>query len=268
MWFTDKDGNKINTENSKSGINSSQFHDKGSDVIEESMHNKELESGTMQRILLCPGCNELLEGSKEIKSHFEKFPKHFEENKRHNKDLDFVGELNDNKNLEIISDWGTETMWKVKDVTATPGLDDKEVPSDLYVKVLNMYEATGDAQFKEEPYFAELILLPKMNQLSDGILESVASSAGMSVKELKKQRSAPMDIVTYGYSIRLAEKSGSDAKKLRDELAKSAPAHAAMIGFDLDKRWNGIGNNGWDTLEEMTTGHKISMEEVFKRNRG
>lgn len=43
MWFTDEKGNKVNTENNKPGISSSQLHDKGSDVIAESIHNKKKE---------------------------------------------------------------------------------------------------------------------------------------------------------------------------------------------------------------------------------
>jgi hypothetical protein len=35
MWFTDEHGNRVNTDNKRTGINSSQMHDKGSDVIED-----------------------------------------------------------------------------------------------------------------------------------------------------------------------------------------------------------------------------------------
>jgi hypothetical protein len=35
MWFTDGKGNKVNTDSSKTGINSSQMHEKGSDLVDD-----------------------------------------------------------------------------------------------------------------------------------------------------------------------------------------------------------------------------------------
>jgi hypothetical protein len=40
MWFTDSKGNKVNTENSKPGISSGQFHSKDSDVVSDTIHDK------------------------------------------------------------------------------------------------------------------------------------------------------------------------------------------------------------------------------------
>ena len=182
-------------------------------------------------------------------------------------DVQYKGKEPTSGSIELLADMGDESYYKVIGIESTPSIDDKEIKSDLYIRVINMKEATGDAQFDDEPYFAELLLLPKLNEISNNVWKSIAESNSMSIAEIKKSKYAPVDVMSYGYSIRLQEESGSDPEKLINELAKNAPAHAFMIGFDLDRPWNQIGNTGWDTLKEITTGKKLSMEELFQRNK-
>ncbi len=149
-------------------------------------------------------------------------------------------------------DWTNESLWEVKGVTATPSTDEKEIPSRIFVHIINMEEATGDEFEPDEKYVGEVLLIPKWKFIHPEIKKDIASSAGMSVKDLENM-GWEGDLLSHSGGIRLGDdESGGDPNELKQRLADKTPAYAGMIGFFLDNAWNRMGTTGWDSLEHLT----------------
>jgi len=160
-----------------------------------------------------------------------------------------------------------ERIFEVKGLEANPELDDVDPPkivhSDLIVRVTNFLEVTGDSRFIDEPYVGELLLVPQNRSLSKDVLKKIANSAGIEDDEVD-----PFDKIIYGASIRLGdEETGVDPIQVANELGKSAPAQAGLIGFALDRPVNRIGDTGWDNLREFALWLLLSLKvkEVIAR---
>ncbi|MCP6727111.1 MAG: hypothetical protein KJI69_03745 [Patescibacteria group bacterium] len=151
------------------------------------------------------------------------------------------------------------SLHRVIDVVAEPMIT-RRIPSNIYVNLINMEEATGDDFEPDKKYVAEVILMPQWRYIHPKIKEDVASQNAWTVKELEENTGAGKDgfswvadvMSSYG-GIRLgSDESGADPKELVQRLADKAPAYAGMIGFFLDSAWNGMGNTGWDSLKMLT----------------
>jgi len=153
---------------------------------------------------------------------------------------------------ETIMENDTESLFKIKDVVAEPEMT-KKIPSNLYVHITNMFEATGDSQFKDEPYVGEVLLIPQWKFIHPEIKKTLAHSTGESVESLGKGEYWASDIIIESGGIRLgADESGKNQDELKQRLADKAPAYAGMIGFFLDNAWNRVGSTGWDSLKYYT----------------
>ncbi len=164
-----------------------------------------------------------------------------------------------NTPTELIQDYGTEQIYKITDVVAEPMIT-RRIPSNLYVHIIDMEEATGDEFDKDKKYNGEVILVPQWKYLHPKVKESIIESSGMSVKEFEEGTGAGkggegwvMDLISYYGGIRLgSDEQGGDPKELKQRLADKSGAYAGMIGFFLDNAWNGVGNTGWDSLKQLT----------------
>jgi len=156
------------------------------------------------------------------------------------------------------------SLHRVIDVTAEPMIT-RKIPSNIYINLINMEEATGDHFEPDEKYVAEVILMPQWRYIHPKIKEEVASQNGWTVKEFEENTGAGEDgygwvadvMMSYG-GIRLgSDESGADPDELVQRLADKAPAYGGMIGFFLDSAWNGIGNTGWDSLKLLTKNKQL-----------
>lgn len=158
---------------------------------------------------------------------------------------------------ELVYDGDTEQLYKIKDVTAEP-LITRRIPSNLYVHIIDMEEATGDEFDEDKRYNGEVILVPQWRYLHPKVKENIIESSGESVKDFERITKEGgdgwvMDFISYYGGIRLgSDEQGGDPEELKQRLADKAPAYAGMIGFFLDNAWNRIGNTGWDSLKQLT----------------
>ena len=151
------------------------------------------------------------------------------------------------------------SLHRVIDVTAEPMIT-RKIPSNIFINLINMEEATGDEFEPDKKFVAEVILMPQWRYIHPKIKEDIAEQNGWTVKEFEENTGAGEDgfswvadvMSSYG-GIRLgSDESGADPKELVQRLADKAPAYGGMIGFFLDSAWNGIGNTGWDSLKLLT----------------
>ena len=78
------------------------------------------------------------------------------------------------------------------------------------------------------------------------------------------------DILVYGYKIALHTETTEDLNKV-DHLIKSAvavsPCVSGLIGFDLDRVFNRIGNTGWDFLSNYCENANLVQLAMNKYNK-
>jgi len=160
---------------------------------------------------------------------------------------------------ELVTDLETEQLYKVIDVMAEP-MTTRKIPSNIFIHIIDMEEATGDSQPEGSKYVGEVILMPRWRYIHPKIKEGVADSAGWTVKEFEEHTGADkgedrwvLDMMMHSGGIRLGQDEvGGDPVELKQRLANKTPAYGGMIGFFLDNAWNQIGTTGWDSLEHLT----------------
>ena len=135
----------------------------------------------------------------------------------------------------------------------TVELDDKEVKLHLYIEDLDMSEYDNT-----DEHIISVGVIPSFDSLSkknqDTILEQFMPEDRESMFEDKD--SLLFDIFLYGMHVSLRSQTETDSDKV-EHLVKSAIAtrHAVsgLVGFELDRYQNRIGNTGWDFLGSYCT---------------
>ena len=141
------------------------------------------------------------------------------------------------------------------------------------IRVTDIAYATGE---EDAPTVVELYLVPSFDNLSDknkrGLMDSMGWSEEDEVSEMWKW----IDVLEYSYAVRMGGISleglseddrhqWTDLKAIQDILEAITAVYEAidgLRGFYLDRPWNMIGTNGWDTLQNA-----MNDEELFKFNR-
>lgn len=143
------------------------------------------------------------------------------------------------------------------------------------VRVVDLYEATGDEEFNgtDNQFYIEVLLVPMFKSLCKKYKDSVMSdysgeATKEEIKEYGKSVSCLFDTVDYGIGIRMAEESCN--KEDLEFKIDSALYFINMIdrfrGFALDRTWNMIGNNGWDSIKDYVKG--VDTWKLLKERRG
>lgn len=131
----------------------------------------------------------------------------------------------------------------------TVELDTKDIELHIYIQHIDMQEFTDD----DNSQVVQLGVIPSFTSLSkenqDGLLDQFMQEDRdyyMSNPDLLFD-----DIIGHGYTVELHCETTQDLNKV-DYLIKSAmaasPSVSCLIGFELDKIINRIGNTGWDYL--------------------
>lgn len=122
----------------------------------------------------------------------------------------------------------------------------------------------------EGAWFYTLGLVVCKESFCKEILDKIMSFAGVGFEDLTES-----DIVDYGFGITFATEK-IDVKDDDDEypsidmdivykIANVETTFRCLRGFFLDKAWNAIGTNGWDTIDECINGtdqFKKSLERI------
>lgn len=164
-----------------------------------------------------------------------------------------------------------DTIWISKE-PFTVELDTKKIKLHLFIEYLDMSECIADCNTQE----VSIGIVPTFGSLSEEHKNQILSQYTADEKERMLANPAALlyDILVYGYKIALHAETTEDLNKV-DHLIKSAvavsPCVSGLIGFDLDRVFNRIGNTGWDFLSnycENANLVQLAMNKYNKRVRG
>ena len=147
-----------------------------------------------------------------------------------------------------------DTIWISKEPFKVQ-LDTKEIKLHLFIEYLDMSECIADCNTQE----VSIGVIPTFDSLSDKHKNDLLSQFAEEDREQYKANPTSLlyDILVYGFKITLHNETTEDLNKV-DYLIKSAvavsPCVSGLIGFDLDKMQNRIGNTGWDLLSDYCEG--------------
>ena len=147
-----------------------------------------------------------------------------------------------------------DTIWISKEPFKVE-LDTKEIELHLFIEYLDMSECIADCNTQE----ISIGVIPTFNSLSDNHKNDLLRQFSEEDREQYKANPTSLlyDILVYGLKITLHTETTEDLNKV-DHLIKSAvavsPCVSGLIGFDLDKMQNRIGNTGWDLLSDYCEG--------------
>ena len=147
-----------------------------------------------------------------------------------------------------------DTIWISKEPFKVE-LDTKEIELHLFIEYLDMSEYTADCNTQE----ISIGVIPTFDSLSDKHKNDLLRQFSEEDREQYKANPTALlyDILVYGFKITLHIETTEDLNKV-DHLIKSAvavsPCVSGLIGFDLDKIQNRIGNTGWDLLSDYCEG--------------
>ena len=127
-------------------------------------------------------------------------------------------------------------------------LDTKEVDLHLYIDITDMSEFTDDS----DECMVTLGVIPGFNSLTDSCQETILNQFTDEYRErlLKDKEYLLMDILYYGYTIPLHDETvkSDNLRNTIDSAMAVSPCIKGLIGFELDRTLNRIGNTGWDLL--------------------
>ena len=157
-----------------------------------------------------------------------------------------------------------DTIWISKEPFKVQ-LDTKEIELHLFIEYLDMSEYTADCNTQE----ISIGVIPTFDSLNDKHKEDLLSQFAEEDREQYKANPTALlyDILCYGFKLTLHTETTEDLNKV-DHLIKSAvavsPCVSGLIGFDLDRMFNRIGNTGWDFLSDYCEGADL-IELVMDR---
>lgn len=131
----------------------------------------------------------------------------------------------------------------------TVELDTKDIELHVYIRHIDMREFTDD----DNSQVVQLGVIPSLNSLSKENQDELLNQFMQDDRDYYMSNPNLLfdDIIGYGYIVELHCETTQDLNKV-DYLIKSAmavsPSVSGLIGFELDKIINRIGNTGWDYL--------------------
>ena len=147
-----------------------------------------------------------------------------------------------------------DTVWISKE-PFTVELDTKDIKLHLFIEYLDMSECIADCNTQD----VSIGVIPAFNSLSKKHQDSILNQFTADEKErmLADPTALLYVIMTYGFKITLHTETTENVDDV-DHLIKSAIAVSScvrgLIGFDLDRMFNRIGNTGWDFLSDYCEG--------------
>ena len=147
-----------------------------------------------------------------------------------------------------------DTVWISKE-PFTVELDTKDIKLHLFIEYLDMSECIADCNTQ----YVSIGVIPTFDSLSDKHKNDILSQFAEEDREHYKNNPTTLlyDIMTYGFKITLHTETTENVDDV-DHLIKSAvavsPCVRGLIGFDLDRMFNRIGNTGWDFLSDYCEG--------------
>lgn len=138
----------------------------------------------------------------------------------------------------------------IETVPFTVELENKEVELYLYIEDLDMseYDTTTD-------HVISIGVIPSFDSLSEKNKETILDQFMPEDRErmLEDKEMLLYDIFTYGMHVSLKAETVKDSEAEHKVQSAIACRHAVsgLIGFELDRCQNRIGNTGWDFLSSF-----------------
>ena len=156
-----------------------------------------------------------------------------------------------------------DTIWISKEPFKVQ-LDTKDIELHLFIEHEDMSGYTDNCNTQE----ISIGIIPALDSLSGEHKNDILSQypAGKREKVLANPTALLYDIKGYGFGLTLHAETTEDLNEV-DHLIESAvavcPCVSGLIGFDLDRVFNGLGNTGWDFLSTFCEGtdlFKLAMD--------
>lgn len=160
-----------------------------------------------------------------------------------------------------------DTIWISKE-PFTVELGTKKIKLHLFIEYLDMSECIADCNTQE----VSIGIVPTFDSLSEEHKNQILRDYTADEKKRMLANPAALlyDILVYGYKIALHTETTEDLNKV-DHLIKSAvavsPCVSGLIGFDLDRVFNRIGNTGWDFLSNYCENANLVQLAMNKYNK-
>lgn len=132
----------------------------------------------------------------------------------------------------------------------TVELEDKEVKLHLYIQDTDLSEFEDSTD-----HVISIGVVPSFESLSKEKQQSILDQFSPEEQESIKSDAIGLlfEVVNYGYCITLHNVTVSDTDKIEHTIESAIAVRSAvsgLIGFELDKMVNRIGNTGWDYLDD------------------
>lgn len=132
----------------------------------------------------------------------------------------------------------------------TVELDDKEVKLHLYIEDIDMSEYDNT-----DEHIISIGVVPAFESLSAKHQEDILSQFSEDDREFYKNNTDCLlfDSITYGFGIILRSETVTNPDDVEYKVNSAIAVRSAvsgLIGFELDRYMNCIGNTGWDFLSD------------------
>ena len=146
-------------------------------------------------------------------------------------------------------------------------LKNKEVELYLYIEYLNMSEYDNSQE-----HVITMGVIPSFKDLSEKHQDNILSQ--YDTEDIERIKADNLQLIeetyNYGYYIPLHSVTTTNENEV-EQIIKSAKAtHMAvtgLIGFELDHMRNGIGNTGWDMLDDFCNDADIVQLALSRYNK-
>lgn len=153
----------------------------------------------------------------------------------------------------------------IETVPFTVELEDKEVELYLYIEDLDMAEFDTVTD-----HIVSIGVIPSFDSLSEDNQEKIL---GQFMPEdrarlLEDKESLLFDIFLYGFHLGLRSETvkQEDAEKTVESAIAVRRAVSGLIGFELDRYQNRIGNTGWDFLDDYCNNKDLLQMALARFN--
>lgn len=153
----------------------------------------------------------------------------------------------------------------IETVPFTVELENKEVELYLYIEDLDMseYDTVTD-------HVISIGVIPSFDSLSKDNQEKILDQFMPEDRErmLEDKEGLLFDIFLYGFHLGLRSETvkQEDAEKTFESAIAVRRAVSGLIGFELDRHMNRIGNTGWDFLDSYCTDKDLLQMALARFN--
>lgn len=159
------------------------------------------------------------------------------------------------KDRELFTEYYDGTL--VEKDSFTVELDDKEIKLHLYIRDIDMSEYDDT-----EEHIILIGVVPTFESLSEKNQQHYLKQFTEDEREYYKKHADELlqDMISYGFEITLRSETVTDLNEIEHKINSAiAVRHAisSLIGFELDRYVNRIGNTGWDFLADYCEGRDL-----------